>query len=179
MYRIKKYIFLLSTQQVITPWRIVFRDAAIIIFICTLIACITNLLRSDGIPFIQKQEYQILVPCPVTTGEVDAVTAGTALIYDDHVIVIDARQINDRDKFKLDKAIHIPYDYLTPVASEIIDSIAASGAREILVFGDGSDPDSGEQLARELAGNGIKNVSYIKGGAKAMIAKKLGGATNE
>jgi hypothetical protein len=34
-----------------------------------------------------------------------------------------------------------------------------------VVFGDGGNPDSGEQLAREIAGKGIRNVRFVEGGA--------------
>jgi hypothetical protein len=45
-----------------------------------------------------------------------------------------------------------------------------------MVFGDGQDPDSGEQLARELAGRGIRNVRFVQGGAPALAATANGGA---
>jgi hypothetical protein len=43
----------------------------------------------------------------------------------------------------------------------------------VVVFGDGGDPDSGEQLARELAGAGIRNVVFVAGGAPRLQAATL------
>ncbi len=42
----------------------------------------------------------------------------------------------------------------------------------MVVYGDGGDPDSGEQLARELAGKGIRNVGFVRGGAPAILAAR-------
>ena len=38
----------------------------------------------------------------------------------------------------------------------------------MVVYGDGGDPDSGEQWAALLSGAGIKNVVFVKGGAPAL-----------
>jgi hypothetical protein len=57
-----------------------------------------------------------------------------------------------------------------------VHAIAASGASQVVVFGDGKDPDSGEQLARELAGRGIRNVRFVQGGAPALETAASGGA---
>jgi hypothetical protein len=45
----------------------------------------------------------------------------------------------------------------------------------VVVVGDGEDPDSGRELARELAGKGLKNMAYVTGGAPALKAALTGG----
>jgi hypothetical protein len=70
----------------------------------------------------------------------------------------------------------VPFDYLTPTCAAEVRGIAASGASQVVVFGDGKDPDSGEQLARELAGLGIRNLRFVQGGAAALQAAAAGGA---
>jgi hypothetical protein len=39
-----------------------------------------------------------------------------------------------------------------------------------VVFGDGSSPDSGQEMARELAGRGMVNVFFVDGGWSAVRA---------
>ncbi len=43
----------------------------------------------------------------------------------------------------------------------------ASNAARVVVFGDGRVPDSGREMARELAGRGMVNVFYVEGGWEA------------
>ena len=68
--------------------------------------------------------------------------------------------------------MNVPYDYLDPtppqVLRELARAIARSRARRVVVYGDGDRPDSGEQLAREISGHGIRNVCFIVGGAPAL-----------
>ena len=42
----------------------------------------------------------------------------------------------------------------------------------MVVYGDGLEPDSGEELAKEIAGKGIRNVSFVQGGVKALRAQE-------
>ena len=46
-------------------------------------------------------------------------------------------------------------------------------ARKVVVYGDGENPDSGQQLANVISGKGVKNVFYVKGGAPALRAASL------
>jgi hypothetical protein len=138
--------------------------------LCTVVAIAVNGVRSEGVPFIQKEAYEILVPCPETKGTATAFAPDTALLFDHRVAIIDARPTEAFQRWHLAWALNVPYNYLEPTQPAIIRRIAASGAREVLVYGDGDDPDSGEQLARELAGKGIKNVGFVKGGAPALAA---------
>ncbi|MFH1437767.1 MAG: hypothetical protein ABIJ56_18815, partial [Pseudomonadota bacterium] len=57
-----------------------------------------------------------------------------------------------------------------------LKEIASSGASMVVVYGDGDDPDSGKELGRELAGQGIRNVHYVEGGAPAIRDQNSGGA---
>jgi hypothetical protein len=157
-------------------WPVALRDAASMVVVCAVMASAVNGIRGDGIPFIQKEAYEILVPCPETTGTATAVAPDTAKLRDQRVAIIDGRPAEAFQRWHLARALNVPYDYLEPMQPTVIRRIAASGAREVLVYGDGDDPDSGEQLARELAGKGIKNVGFVKGGAPALLALEMHGA---
>jgi hypothetical protein len=66
----------------------------------------------------------------------------------------------------------VPFDYLDPTPEKTIQDlarrIASSGAKRVVVYGDGDEPDTGEQLGKEISGKGIKNVFFVKGGAPAL-----------
>ena len=83
--------------------------------------------------------------------------------------VIDSRSSEDFRFWHFPGAISIPFDYLSPVESGDLGKIASSGASRVIVYGDGMVPDSGRELARELSGQGIKNVCFIEGGAINLI----------
>jgi hypothetical protein len=158
------------------PWAVVFRDCAIVVAACTAIALAQNGVRSDGLPLVQAEEYQILVPCPETSGQVAATPPAAAMKGDAAVLLIDARGAAAFAQWHAPGAINVPFDYLEPTSLERLHRIAASGAREVLVYGDGNDPDSGEQLAKELAGRGIRNVGFTSGGAPAILSLGREGA---
>jgi hypothetical protein len=141
------------------------RDAIAITIGCAIFALAFNALRSDGIALIQKSEYQILVPCPVTEGTVEAIEAKALKPGESRVLVIDARYSNDYKSWHFPGAINVTYDYLEPTDPKTIGEIASSGAKKVVIYGDGDNPDSGEQLAKEIAGKGIRNVSFVKGGS--------------
>ncbi len=78
--------------------------------------------------------------------------------------------------------MNVPYDYLDPTPDETINEmarrIASSGARRVVVIGDGQKPDSGKWLGKEISGKGIKNVFFVEGGAKALrAASEAGGGS--
>ena len=54
------------------------------------------------------------------------------------------------------------------VIEELARKIARSEAQRVFVYGDGDNPDTGEQLAREISGKGIRNVFFIEGGARTL-----------
>jgi hypothetical protein len=155
---------------------IVLRDAAIVVVGCTVVALGFNGVRNDGIPLVQKDEYEILVPCPETNGEAVALSPNAAILQNSQALVIDARGVEAFGQWHMARAINVPFDYLGPTQPDVIHRIAASAAREVIVYGDGHDPDSGEQLAREISGKGIRNVRFVSGGAPAIMALKPPGA---
>ncbi len=146
------------------------RDAAVVVAACLVTGLTVNALRAQGIPLVQKVPYQILVPCPETDGHADAIQPGDPVLHDTGSLLIDARSAADHAAWHFAGALHVPYDYLEPTPSSMLNRITASGARRVIVYGDGGDPDSGEQLAREIAGKGIRNVGFLVGGASALQA---------
>ncbi len=164
---------LLSEAHVTTIPRSVF-EAAIIVAVCSIGALAFNAIRENGIDFIQKTPYQILVPCPEIMGEADELMPLVLSEDTSKSLIIDAR---DPEKFKswqVPQSINVPFDYLESVSQDNLNKIASSGAQRVIVYGDGYEPDSGEQLAKEIAGKGIKNVGFIKGGAPALQTKQGG-----
>ncbi|MFH1131634.1 MAG: hypothetical protein V1754_09875, partial [Pseudomonadota bacterium] len=71
---------------------------------------------------------------------------------------------------------NITFDYLDPIPKEVLQDlarrIASSKAQRVVVYGDGQNPDSGEQLGKELSIHGIKNIFFIKGGAPMLRGVK-------
>ena len=148
--------------------RTVVRDALIVLAACAAVGSAVNLARPHGIPFVQKTEYQILVPCPEGSGEAPGLAPSDASIWEPRTLLVDARPAAEHAAWHPSGALHLPFDYLAPAPKTEVGKIASSGRARVVVFGDGADPDSGEQLARELAGKGIRNVSFVQGGAKPL-----------
>jgi hypothetical protein len=148
--------------------RTVARDALCVLAACAVVGGVVNLLRPHGIPFVQKTEYQILVPCPESSGEAPGIAATDPVLGEPRTLLVDARSSADHAAWHPDKALHLAFDYLEPAPKAEVSKIASSGAVRVVVFGDGGDPDSGEQLARELAGAGIRNIFFVQGGAKSL-----------
>ena len=80
--------------------------------------------------------------------------------------------------WKFRDAMNIPYDYLEPIPDEDLKEltrrISRSRARRVVVYGDGKNPDCGEQAGKEISGKGIKNVYFVVGGAPALKGEKPG-----
>jgi hypothetical protein len=148
--------------------RIAVRDAAITLLVSAAIGLVVNLVRPHGIPFVQKSQYQILVPCPEGSGDAPAIAADDPALLEARTLLVDARSAADHRRGHVPGAVNLPFDYLVPAAPAEVRRIASSGAARVVVFGDGHDPDSGEQLARELAGAGIRNVFFVAGGAPSL-----------
>jgi rhodanese-related sulfurtransferase len=146
-------------------WRTPVRDAALVLLASAGVGAAVNGLRPHGIPFVQKTEYQILVPCPVSTRQAPPIAAGDPAVWEPRTLLLDARPAADFDLWHPPGATSLPYDYLDPAPKPAVERIASSGATRVVVVGDGRDPDSGEQLARELASAGIRNVHFVAGGA--------------
>jgi hypothetical protein len=45
----------------------------------------------------------------------------------------------------------------------------------VVVYGDGGAPDTGELLAREISGHGIKHVFFVEGGAPELRSSERPG----
>lgn len=147
---------------------VVVRDAVIALVLSGAVGLVVNFARPHGIPFIQKTEYQILVPCPEGSGDAPAIAADAPEVREARTLRVDARAATDHAAWHPVGTINLPFDYLAPAPPAEVKKIASSGAARVVVFGDGNDPDSGEQLARELAGAGIRNIFFVAGGAPAL-----------
>lgn len=154
----------------------VIRDATILLVLATLVALGYNAFRAGGIPLVAQTEYQILVPCPETGEDVEGVAADDPRLREEGILLVDARTTSQHGNNPIPDAVLIPYDYLEPTPPEAITGLLHARARAIFVVGDGDDPDSGEQLARELAGKGVRHVFFVSGGAPAFNAARKGGA---
>jgi hypothetical protein len=154
---------------------VIFRDATIATAALGVLGLAVNLVHPERIPYIAEKEYEILVPCPEPGGEVSVIQPGDSVLREQGTFVVDARSREAFESWHFRKAANVTYDYLDPTPPETLQglakSIARSGARRVAVYGDGDNPDSGEQLAKEISGNGIKNVSFIEGGAPVLKAK--------
>ncbi len=156
-------------------WAVV-RDAAIVAALSVLLSLTVNAARSTkALPLVADKEYQVLVPCPEHEGSADALAAAKVRPGEQGVLLVDARDEEQRRSWKARGAVSIPYDFLEPSSPEMLRKVLNSRARRVVVFGDGDNPDSGEQLARELSGHGIRNVVFVKGGAPALKAALEGG----
>lgn len=159
----------------LTFLKIAVRDAAVIFAVSAACALLFNALRENGISFVRYEDYEVLVPCPETMGDAEELSPDKALFNNDDILIVDARMESERAKNPVPGAMSVPYDYLEETPDKAVTDIAASGAKKVAVFGDGAEPDSGEQLAKELSGRGIRNVGFIKGGAPAVL-RVLSGA---
>jgi len=159
---------------------VVSKDAVVAAGIACAVGLLVHLLRPDAIPFFAEEEYELFVPCPESAGEVTPMPADDPALRSEDTFVIDARSTEEFDTWSLRGAIHIPYDYLDPTPREVLEDLAAtiarSRARRVVVYGDGDTPDTGEQLAKEISGNGIRNVFFVKGGAPALKSSEASGA---
>jgi len=148
------------------------RDAVLITAVASAVGLLVNLFHPEKIPYFAEEEYNILVPCPEPGGEVTPLEAGDPLVKAGDTFIVDARRKAEHRAWKLGEAMNIPYDYLEPIPDEalqeLITRIHKSGAKRLVVYGDGKDPDSGEQAGKEISGKGVKNVFFIKGGAPAL-----------
>jgi hypothetical protein len=144
------------------------RDALFVLAACAAVGVVTNALRPGGIAFVQRSPYEILVPCPEGSSDAQAITADDPAVWEARTLLVDARSAAEYGRWHPGQALSVPFDYLEPTSPERVHQIASSGAVGVVVFGDGSAPDSGEQLAREIAGKGIRNVRFVQGGAPLM-----------
>lgn len=128
---------------------------------------LVNALRPAGIPLVAQKEYEILVPCPEPLGEVFPMEP--ARLSEEGTLIIDARESEDFAQWHWPAAMNVPFDFLDPVPDDTVARLIRTGARRLAVYGDGGDPDSGRELARELAGRGARNVHFVPGGAPRLM----------
>lgn len=155
------------------------RDAAIVVIAASCTGILVNVVRPTGaIPFFQHKPYDIVVPCAEPVGDAKPLRPDDPLVRDRASLVIDARSSAEFEAFHLPHAINIPFDWLGPPLAketeELAGRVARSRARAVVVYGDGDDPDSGAEWARLLAGSGLKNVYFVKGGAPALQSSGSG-----
>jgi rhodanese-related sulfurtransferase len=140
-----------------------------VVAVSVVLALAVNATRSTGdIPLVAEKEYEILVPCPEHVGKSAQPLAAEAVARepDKGVLLVDARDEEAYQGWHLPGAVSIPYDYLTPDPRE--QEILNTHARKVVVYGDGDNPDSGEELANAISSKGVRNVYYVRGGAPAL-----------
>lgn len=147
--------------------------AAVVAAAAGTVALVFNAVRPDGLPLVADVPYEIFVPCPEPLGEVSGVEPSEAVGLSragGKVLLIDAGPVEDFRAWHAQGAWNIPFDYIMPVEDRDIRRIASSRSSRVIVYGDGGEPDSGRELARELAGRGINNVAFVRGGGQALKA---------
>lgn len=147
---------------------ILLRDAALVVALSTVLALVFNALRDQGIPLVAGEPYRILVPCPEPGGVVLPLTAGDIRHGAITELLIDARTASEVALASVPGAKNVPFDFLDAVPEAVLAELAASRAERVVVFGDGALPDSGQELAKELSGRGIRNVCFVQGGFSAV-----------
>ena len=143
----------------------------LIILISSAAGLVINSIRPDGLPLIAENDYETLVPCPEPIKDVPPIGPAILRAPDKKLLIIDARPESIYHLSHFLKAENLVFDYLEPVPDSIIKELIARKAEKIIVYGDGKRPDPGHELARELAGRGIRNVYYIDGGFAAIEKK--------
>ena len=135
---------------------------------CAALALGVNAARARPLPLVAKEPYRILVPCPVISGHADELLPTDPAVQAAATLLVDARPAADFAAWHADKSINIPYDFLESVPAAAVHRVLESSAARVVVYGDGGDPDSGSELAKELSAKGIRNVAFVKGGAPAL-----------
>jgi rhodanese-related sulfurtransferase len=154
--------------------RTILRDSALIVVLGCICGIVANFVHGkDRLPWVQTKAYDIVVPCPEPVGQVTMVLPSSATLHDFTTLLIDARSAEEYAAWHWPGAISVPFDWLGPPVADDVKQLAkrvtASQSKHILVYGDGDNPDSGREWARLLAGGGIRNVSYVEGGAPALM----------
>jgi hypothetical protein len=153
----------------------VVRDAALLVLLGAALALGFNRLRPTGaLALVAEKPYEILVPCPEKLGRAAAIRPEDVRPREEGVLLVDAREAEEFARWHLGGALSVPFDYLEPVPEARVRELLRSRPRKVVVYGDGDRPDSGEQLARQLAGLGVRNVLYASGGAPALRRVEAG-----
>jgi hypothetical protein len=157
-------------------WRRVVGEAAVVAVASATLALAVNFVRHDGLPLVARMPYEVLVPCPEPGGEVTSVEPGDPALGSPRTFLVDGRSPEAFGRAHLPGAVNVPYDWLDPIPGadmqRLARAIAASRATRVVAYGDGERPDSGEHLGREISGRGIKHVSFVRGGAPALLGAR-------
>lgn len=156
-------------------WRRALVEAAAIVLAGGSIGLAANLVRSDRLAWRAAVPYETLVPCPEPIGDAAPLLPHDPSLGDPRTVLVSALDAAASRVLPLPPRLVIPYDYLYDVPAADVKSVAAARGARVVVIGDGDRPDSGEQLARELAWRGIRNVFFVQGGAPALTAARGGG----
>ncbi len=153
----------------------IFKEAVIAAAIFAVIAFTVNAIRSDGLPLIASEPYDIFVPCPEVLGDVLMIEPTDSRITDGTAFVVDAREESDFQEWHLKDAVNIPFDYLDPIdpaeIKKISRNIVSTNKAMLVVYGDGDGGlgSTGYEQGRQLAGSGMfTNVYVVKGGVDAL-----------
>ena len=147
----------------------VLRDSVIVVVAASGVALLVNTLRAKGIPLVASKPYETMVPCPVPTGPAQPLAASAIVPGGKGDCLVDARAARLHRIWHARGALSVPFDWLDPTPKRLIRAILERRARRVIVYGDGGNPDSGEQLAKEIASKNIKNVYFVRGGAPALM----------
>ncbi len=144
------------------------REAALIALGCAAVGVGANAVRKAPLPLVQREPYQLFVACPESHGAVEGLDAVDPRLAQKSVLWVDARSAGAFAAWHAAGAVSLVYDFLAPVPENTVRSLLNSRASLVAVYGDGDDPDSGAELAKELAGKGVRAVIYVRGGADAL-----------
>jgi hypothetical protein len=155
---------------------VVLRDAVIMTGLSFAVGLLIALVHPEAIPFIADQEYELFVPCPEPGGVANPVPADDPVLLGEDTFVVDARSREEFHAWHFREAVNVPYDYLVPTPEETLRDLARaitrSRARRVVVYGDGAASDTGERLAKEVSGHGIKHVLFVQGGAPELRSSR-------
>ena len=119
-----------------------------------------------------------MVPCPEPVGDATAIEPKDSRVRASSSLFIDARSPEEYRVWHLPGALNLPFDWLGPPPDDevklVAERVARSRAKQLVVYGDGGDPDSGREWARLLAGARLRNVCYVVGGGPALRASSDG-----
>jgi rhodanese-related sulfurtransferase len=153
-------------------------EASVLALASAAVALTVNATRDAHLPLVAREHYTILVPCPEPVGEAQPLKPDDPKVRAKNSLVIDARSPEEFQSWHVPGAMNLEFDWLGPPPDKevalVARKMAATRTRNIVVYGDGDDPDSGRQWARLLSGARLKNVHYVTGGAEALRRAEKG-----
>jgi len=161
--------------------------AGYVLVACFLVAVLFNQFRSEGIPLVASEDYQVFVPCPETDSEADKITFDEAgaddnISFPEDATLVDARMEESFAEGHIPGAVNLPYDELDGVDPDAVSALASQvGAGQLIVYCDGweeeEDPVArydhppSEHLADELKSAGIDRVTSLTGGLAEYVKR--------